>query len=93
LPALVGRRCAGEIGQVANLGIRQPAAAILALPLNRLLSDAVGIAFIQQPLSFAFSVGGLLVWLVVVIVLGALASFLPARKASRLTIREVLAYE
>jgi putative ABC transport system permease protein len=32
-------------------------------------------------------------WLVMVIVLSALASFLPARNASRLTVREVLAYE
>jgi ABC-type lipoprotein release transport system permease subunit len=31
--------------------------------------------------------------LVVVIVLAALASFLPARSASRVTVREVLAYE
>jgi putative ABC transport system permease protein len=34
-----------------------------------------------------------LLWLVVVVVLSALASFLPAWNASRLTVREVLAYE
>jgi putative ABC transport system permease protein len=32
-------------------------------------------------------------WLVVVIILSALASFWPARNASRLTVRDVLAYE
>jgi putative ABC transport system permease protein len=34
-----------------------------------------------------------LLWLAVVLILAALASFLPARSASRLTVREVLAYE
>ncbi len=66
---------------------------ILALPLSKLLSDAIGIAFIQKPLSFSFSTGGILVWLIVAIVVAAVASFLPARNASRLTVREVLAYE
>ena len=32
-------------------------------------------------------------WLAVVLLLSALASFIPARNASRLTVREVLAYE
>jgi len=65
----------------------------LALPLSKLLSDAVGLAFVKSPLSYTFSVGGVLTWLIVVVILSALASFLPARSASRLTVREVLAYE
>jgi putative ABC transport system permease protein len=67
--------------------------AILALPLSRILSDAVGVAFIQKPLTFTFSLGGVVIWLLVAIIVAALASFLPARNASRLTVREVLAYE
>jgi putative ABC transport system permease protein len=66
---------------------------IAALPLSRILSDAIGIAFIDKPLAFEFSVGGVLVWFVVAIIVATLASFLPARTASRLTVREVLAYE
>jgi putative ABC transport system permease protein len=66
---------------------------LLAIPLSRLLSDAVGIPILGVPLSFSFSTIGVWVWLVVVIALSALASFLPARSASRLTVREVLAYE
>ncbi len=66
---------------------------ILALPLSKILSDAVGVAFIQKPLMFTFSLGGVVVWLIVAIIVAALASFLPARNASRLTVREVLAYE
>jgi putative ABC transport system permease protein len=33
------------------------------------------------------------VWLVIVIVLAALASILPARNASRVSVRDALAYE
>ena len=34
-----------------------------------------------------------LLWLVIVVILAGIASFLPARSASRLTVREVLSYE
>jgi putative ABC transport system permease protein len=66
---------------------------ILAYPVSKLLSDAVGRQFLSTPLDYTFSMSGVLIWLVVVIVLSALASFLPAWNASRLTVREVLAYE
>jgi len=36
---------------------------------------------------------GVWVWLVLVVLLSTLASFIPARNASRLTVREVLPYE
>jgi putative ABC transport system permease protein len=66
---------------------------LLAFPLSKFLSDAVGIAFLQAPLSYTFSASSVLIWLVVVVILAALASFLPAWNAARLTVREVLAYE
>ena len=69
------------------------AAALIAVPMSRLLSDQVGMAFLQAPLSPAFSIQGMLIWLGIVVVLSALASFLPARNASRVSVREVLAYE
>ncbi len=65
----------------------------LALPLGRLLSDAVGLTLMGAPLSFSFSTLGVWIWFGVVVVLSALASAIPARNASRLTVREVLAYE
>jgi putative ABC transport system permease protein len=67
--------------------------AILSLPISKLLSDAVGVALTDAPLSYTFSTNGALLWLAVVLILAAMASFLPARSASRLTVREVLAYE
>ncbi len=66
---------------------------ILAFPISKLLSDALGLTFIRRPLSYAFSFEGTLVWLAVVVVLAAVASLLPAWRATRLAVREVLAYE
>ena len=67
--------------------------AVLAFPLGKGLSDAVGVSIMGVAQPFAYSVSGLLMWLALVIVLSAIASLLPARNASRLTVREVLAYE
>jgi putative ABC transport system permease protein len=67
--------------------------AVLALPLSKGLSNVVGIAIMQSTLSYTYSVGGMALWLVVVIILATLASFWPARNASRVTVRDVLAYE
>jgi putative ABC transport system permease protein len=67
--------------------------AILSLPISKLLSHAVGVALTDAPLSYTFSTNGALLWLGVVLILAAMASFLPAWNASRLTVREVLAYE
>jgi putative ABC transport system permease protein len=67
--------------------------ALLSWPLGRMLSDAVGTPIVGTPLSFSFSLLGVSLWLGLVIVLSALASLLPARRASKLTVRQVLAYE
>jgi putative ABC transport system permease protein len=66
---------------------------ILSIPLGNLLSAAIGQAILDVPLDSAFSMAGAWLWLVVVIILSALASFWPARNATRLTVRDVLAYE
>ncbi len=66
---------------------------LLALPLSKLLSDAVGEAFLQVPLTYVFSMDGVWLWLTAVVVLSGAASFWPARNATRLTVRDVLAYE
>lgn len=66
---------------------------MLALPFSRLLSNMVGDALLGSPLDFAFSYTGMIGWFIAISILGTLASLGPARSASRLTIREVLAYE
>jgi putative ABC transport system permease protein len=67
--------------------------ALLAMPMSQGLNQALGSAMMGVPLTYSYSMPGLYLWLVVVIFLSALASFIPARNASRLTVREVLAYE
>ena len=67
--------------------------AIVAFPISRILGNAIGAIFLNAPLDHIFSVEGVVIWLIVVILLSALASFLPAWNASRLTVQEVLAYE
>lgn len=68
-------------------------AMMIALPISKIFSYQVGMAFMHAPYSFVFSIGGALLWLAIVIVLAAFASFLPAWNASRLSVRETLAYE
>jgi putative ABC transport system permease protein len=67
--------------------------ALAAIPFGQGLCYLVGIAIVQSPLTFVFSWDGFLVWLVMVLVISALASSLPARSASHLTVREVLSYD
>jgi putative ABC transport system permease protein len=64
-----------------------------AVPLSRLLSNALGATIFKSPLSYIFSWWGTGLWLAVVILLAGLASAWPARSASRVTVRDVLAYE
>lgn len=67
--------------------------ALVAVPISRLLADALGMVFIRRPLAYAYSVQGAIAWAVIVVALAVLASWLPAWRASRITVREVLAYE
>jgi putative ABC transport system permease protein len=68
-------------------------AVVLAYPLSKFLSDIVGLAFGGVAFSFAFSMAGVLLWLALVFLISTAASLVPAWRASRLTVREVLAYE
>ena len=66
---------------------------VLSFPISILLSNVISLAIFNTPAPFVFTAQGFAIWLVVVIFLSVLASLLPARNASKLTIREVLAYE
>jgi ABC-type lipoprotein release transport system permease subunit len=50
-------------------------------------------AIFNSPANFALTFEGFEIWLAVVAILSLLASLAPARSASQMTIREVLAYE
>ncbi|HEX5875200.1 MAG TPA: FtsX-like permease family protein [Pyrinomonadaceae bacterium] len=68
-------------------------AALLAWPVSKALGDLLVRAMFRSGMDFTFEPLGLLIWIVVSISLSAAASFLPAWKASRVTVREALAYE
>ena len=68
-------------------------AALLAWPISKAVGDFLVKVMFRSGLDFTFEPIGLVIWMVVSIALSAAASFLPAWKASRLTVREALAYE
>jgi putative ABC transport system permease protein len=67
--------------------------ALLSFPISVLLSNIISLAIFSTPIDLVFTFQGFAIWLVLVLILSAGASVLPARNAARLTIREVLAYE
>jgi putative ABC transport system permease protein len=68
-------------------------AAVLAAPIGIVTSAFLGLILMQTPFGFIYSLPGLGLWLAIVVVFTAGASFVPAWRASRLTVREALAYE
>jgi putative ABC transport system permease protein len=66
---------------------------LLAWPIGRLMSDQIGLAFVDSPLEFRYSLEGALIWLAAALLISAVASLWPAHNAASLSVREVLAYE
>ena len=67
--------------------------ALLALVVSKPISDSVGMILLNSKLSYSFSVSGVFIWLIIVVIVAVLASWLPARNASRISVHEALAYE
>lgn len=68
-------------------------AALLAWPVSKFVGDSLVRMMFRSGLDFTFEPLGLAIWLLVSIALSAVASFVPAWRASRTTVREALAYE
>ncbi|MFN8471020.1 MAG: ABC transporter permease [Anaerolineae bacterium] len=68
-------------------------AALLSIPLSLALDHLIGLQMLSWPLIFSFPPSAILIWLIAVIVLAAIASYLPARGATRITVRDVLSEE
>lgn len=66
---------------------------LLSFPLTGLLAGLVGTAMFKSPLPTVYGTTGTFVWLIFMLFLATIASSLPARRASRLTIKDTLAYE
>ncbi len=69
------------------------ASIFFSVPITSALTYGVGVAIFKSPLAFTFGIDGIMIWLAITLGLAALASALPARRASRLTVRDTLAYE
>jgi putative ABC transport system permease protein len=67
-------------------------AAIPTLLLTAVMGAGFGNMFLYAPLPFQISVPATLIWIVVVVLGAALATLAPASRASRLTVRQALAY-
>jgi putative ABC transport system permease protein len=66
---------------------------LLAMPLGYLFSNAVGLAFLNIPLNYHFALDSAALWMVASVAIGIVASLLPARAATGLTVRDALAYD
>ena len=67
-------------------------AVIPALGLTAILGDGLGNLFMDAPLPFRVSMLAVGIWLVLAVLGGALATDAAATRASRITVREALAY-
>ncbi len=67
--------------------------ALVSFPVSILLGNMVNQAIFKSEAILTINPTGFLIWFAVVILMSIIASLLPARNATRLTIREVLAYE
>jgi putative ABC transport system permease protein len=74
-------------------GLLSWAAAVpLSLMFARAVADAMGQVMFQTSLDYQYDFGAIGLWLVIVLAVSALASILPARSATRVSVRESLAY-
>jgi putative ABC transport system permease protein len=68
----------------------------LAVPLSSIISrpfaDALGQAMLRTTLDFRYDYTAVIIWLVVVSIISTLASILPARNATQISVRDSLAY-
>ncbi len=66
---------------------------LAATPITNLLYDILSRAIFQTEGVAVMTWDGFIIWLVLAVVLSAIACLIPARNAARMTVRDVLAYE
>jgi putative ABC transport system permease protein len=69
---------------------------LLAVPLSfflgRPLANALGQAMFDINLDYQYHASAVFIWLAIIVVISTLASVMPARSATRISVRESLAY-
>ena len=66
---------------------------LLSFPITSVLTFGVGMAVLTAPMPAVFGLSGVIVWLIFTVIIATIASALPARRASKLTVRDTLASE
>ena len=66
---------------------------VLSIPITNILCYGVGVSIMTSPMPAVYGVSGIIAWLVFILFLAAISSAIPARRASRLTVKDTLAYE
>ena len=66
---------------------------LLSFPITGILTYGGGMAVLTTPMPALYGMSGVIAWLIFTLILTTIASALPARRASRLTVRDTLAYE
>jgi len=94
----VGARSSTVLGIFIMEGILQGLLSwLIALPLSYFLSpfaaSAMGHAMFGATLDYQYNWNAVLLWLGMILAISVLASVVPAQRASRLTVRDTLAYE
>jgi putative ABC transport system permease protein len=94
----IGARSGTMMGMFVMEGVLQGLLSwAVAVPLSFLLgqplASALGRAMFEANLDYQYSFEGVIIWLVVILVISTLASILPARNATLISVRESLAYE
>jgi putative ABC transport system permease protein len=88
-PAILGMFIMeGVLQGLLSFIIAVPISFILAQPLARQL----GRTMIEVDLDFAYNYPAMIIWFVTVVIISILASIAPARRATRISVRESLAY-
>lgn len=67
-------------------------AVLIAFVLAQPMADIMGKTILNLPLDFAYNWNAVFIWLGIVLVISILASILPARNATRVSVRDSLAY-
>jgi putative ABC transport system permease protein len=68
-------------------------AIVFSIPITNILCYGVGASILTAPMPPVYDVNGSLTWLAGTLLIATIASTLPARHASRLTVKDTLAYE
>jgi putative ABC transport system permease protein len=64
----------------------------ISFVLGKPMANALGIALFDATLDYQYNFGAVLIWLVIILVISSLASIIPARNATVISVRDSLAY-